>query len=260
MSRSSRWALVGTASAFALALVGCADSNDPVPGSAAYKAGALGNGGFTFSCADTNQTCLAQTTGDAKTFPAGVAKGSSFRVRYIPRPELRTTLNVEIDDTSGNASAGAGGASVGSLDTVGTQFLERNSNGFFAKTAGVGTVLARDASGALIEFTTIPIREAKRLLVYEAATTTTTPSGPSVLSTTMKVNDQRSFRVVAQDVTQQNLGGSFLTTWSSDDNAVADVESQDKAIVNVVARKAGTAKLSVKGVELTTEINVEVTP
>lgn len=260
MSGSSRWVSVASVSALALALAACSTGGDPVPGSAAYKAGALGNGGFTFSCADTNQTCLAQTTGDAKAFPAGVAKGSTFRVRYVPAPSVKAAVNVEIDETSGAASAGASGSNRGSLDTVGGQFLERGSGGFFAKNAGIGTVLARDPSGALIEFTTIPIREAKRLLVYEAATATNAPSGPSVLSTTMKVNDQRSFRVIAQDVTQQNLGGSFVTTWSSDDKTVADVESQDKAIVNVVARKAGTTKLTVKGVELTTEINVEVTP
>lgn len=257
ISRSSRALFLSGAVVVLASLAACTNSGDVKPNSPAYKGGELGNGGFTFACADTAQACLQPTSGDAKAFPAGVARGTTFRVRYIPKPELKSSINIEIDDTSGSASANASAGNVGTLAAVGTKFLDKQSNGFLAKAAGTGTIVARDATGSLIEFTTIPIREAAKLLVYDAGTTS--QSAPSVRSVSMKIGEQKSFRVVAQDATQQNLGGSFLTTWKSQDANVADVESQEGGVVNLVARKAGPTTLTVEGLTLSTSLSVEVT-
>lgn len=243
----------------ALGALGGCSSEGVGPGSAAYQSGELGNGGFTFSCADTNLACLEQSSGDAKAFPAGVAKLSSFRVRYVPKPGYESSVNVIIDDTGGSASASAGSKSTGSLEVVGDKYLQKRSDGIFALAPGLGTIVARDASGNLIEFTTIPIREAARLVVYEAAFTGS-QSQSSTRSITMKKGEQKSYRVVAQDATAQNLGGSFVTEWKAVDEAVATLDSRDRGVLNLVGLAAGKTTIRVTGLGLSTEVPVEVQP
>jgi hypothetical protein len=244
----------------AATLAACSSVTDPGPGSAAYQAGALGNGGFTFSCADTKDACLAQTNADAKAFPAGVVKGSTFRVRYIPKPGVQSSINVAIDDTSGAASASASGSSTGSITCVGDKYLRpATPAGFLAVTPGNGTLVARDNTGALVEFTTIAIREASRLAIF-AATFEGASSAPSVRSIVMKKGEQRSFRVVAQDVTDQILGGSFLTDWKAENAKIADVDTRDRGVVNLVGLDVGKTTITVTGLEISTAIPVEVQP
>ena len=261
MSSSSRPSMVVLLAfaALASALGACADTGSPGPGDAAYQSGELGNGGFTFSCADTNLACLEQSSGDAKAFPAGVAKLSTFRVRYVPKPGYESTVNVVIDDTSGAASASAGSKNTGSIQEVGGKFLEKRADGFFARAPGLGTIVARDAGGNLIEFTTIPIREAARLVVYEAAFAGS-QSQSSTRSITMTKGEQKSYRVVAQDATAQNLGGSFVTEWKAVDETIATLDSRDRGVLNLVGLAAGKTTIKVTGLGLSTEVPVEVSP
>jgi hypothetical protein len=248
-----------TALLFAATLAACS-SIDPGPGSAAFQAGALGNGGFTFSCADTKDACLAQTNADARAFPAGVVKGSTFRVRYIPKPGVSSSVNAAIDDNSAAASASTSGTGTGSISSVGEKYLQPASPaGFLAVTAGTGTLMARDNTGALIEFTTLAIREAARLSIFEA-TFEGASSAPSVRSIVMKKGEQRSFRVVAQDATDQILGGSFLTEWKAEDAKIADVDSRDRGVVKLAGLAVGKTNITVAGLANSTAIAVEVQP
>lgn len=254
----SAFSKVGIAALVAsLALAACTNK-DPASGTTAYKAGELGNGGFTFSCADTNTACLQPASADARTFPSGVAKGTTFRVRYVPNPGVKADINVELDDKSGSANGSASGPTQGSLTAVGNKFLDKGPDGFVAKASGAGSIVARDASGALIEFTTIAIKDAARLQIYEAQVGTATSTAPSVQTISIPVSQQASFRIVAQDASKQNLGGSFPADWKSGDDSIVTVDSQDHGVVNLVGRKAGTTTMTVSGLGLTMQIPVEV--
>lgn len=259
-SRTSRVATTLAAALVAATLGACASTGDPGPGNPAYQAGALGNGGFTFSCADTKGACLAQTNADAKAFPAGVVKGSTFRVRYVPKPGQESKVNVTIEDDGASASASTNATGGGTITCVGDKFLRPASPaGFLAVNAGLGTIVARDTTGALIEFTTIAIREPSRLAVFDASFEGNA-SAPSVRGIVLRKDEQKGFRVVAQDATAQILGGSFLTEWTATDPKIATVDSRDRGVVNLVGLAPGKTTITVKGLSLSAEIAVEVQP
>lgn len=230
--------------AFAAATSGCSSDNPP-PGSVAYKSGTLGNGGFLFAC-DDGAACLPYS-GDAAHFPTRVATGSTFDVRFVA-----------------NADQGNDNQHQGITVQGVTPYIDRGGDGLAAVKPGRGTIIAYDAAGNVVDYTTIAIVQPKTLAVYDANSTIgAEKEPPRVESIDVNVGGRKSYRVLAEvDATSTSGGwavaGSMTVEWTSSNPDVIRVDSYNAGVVNLVANKVGTATLTIHSAAISRDIAVKV--
>jgi hypothetical protein len=226
-----------------VALAGC-NSGNPEQGSPAYREGKLGNGSFLFRC-DDSVACDRWSTNSAKDFPTRIATGSTFNLRFVVDGKEGGTL-----DINGTTYTGI------TLEPV-RPYVSSGPNGLSAIQPGYGTVLAKDASGHIIDYVTLMIVQPDSLVVYKADYKGSAP--PPVQAIRMTVGERQSFRTVAQ-YKLEAIAGSIQVGWNPLDRAVADVESYTKGVVTIVAKSEGKTTLAVQGAALPEgNIAVEVT-
>jgi hypothetical protein len=224
-----------------VALTGCRGEN-PGPGSPAYKQGELGNGAFLFTC-DDSVACDRWSTNDAKDFPPQIATGSAFELRFVASGEQGVTF------TTKEKYPGVTSQPIG-------PYVSSGPDGFTALKPGYGTVVARDNTGVVIDYVTLKIVKPDALVVYAAEYKGTNP--PAVQALNLKLGARRSFRTVAEHKSFA-VAGSVQIRWESLDAAIVQVESYERGVVNVVAKKEGKTKLTAAGAALTKDLDVEVT-
>jgi hypothetical protein len=229
--------------AIALAMVGCATANPP-SGSAAYKDGELGNGGFLFKC-DDSVACDRWSTNSAKDFPDQIATGAVFDVRFVANADQGSS-------TKESPYTGVTAQPV-------KPYIDRNADGHFATLKpGFGVIAARDSKGTIVDYATIKIVKPDTLVVYTSDYKGSDP--PAIDALTMKLAAARkTFRAVAERA-HVPLAGSVTVAWSSSAPDIVQVESYSQGVVTVVAKQIGKATLRADGAALAKEIPVEVTP
>lgn len=226
----------------ALALGAC--TPNPSPGDAAYRDGSLGQGSFAFAC-DDGLACHVTSSGDAKTFPSMIATGSRFDVRFVPNDEQG------VDDPFDSSSTN------GIVITPVAPYLENGIDGLAAVKPGWGTLLATDATGAVVDYIIVTIVQPDALVVYDANTPLTLENPASIDEVSLSPGDTRTFRVVAEK-NDERVAGALTTSWSSSDESILDVDRSPGGLVTVRAKKAGSATLTAKGAALETKVTVDV--
>jgi hypothetical protein len=234
----------------ALGTVAC--TGNPDVGDQAYKQGSLGNGGFLFGCADG--VACKPFSGDAKKFPTnGVAAGSTFGVRFVASSDQHSDVvvpaivNFDTDDTTYN------GVTVGGLEPFFTEAPTSNG-GILASQVGAGTLMARKSDGTILDFISLRVVKAVKLVVYDASQT----SPLDVTTLSLAKGGQKQLRVVGQDVGTNNLAGSIQTAWSVDNTAVATVDHTDDGVATFAGVSTGTATATLTGGGLSRTVSVEV--
>jgi hypothetical protein len=227
----------------ALAVVGCNGGNPP-EGSPAYKEGKLGNGSFLFKC-DDSVACDRWSTNSAKDFPTQIATGSNFSLRFVSDGKEGSTLTID-----GRTYDGI------TLEAVGP-YVSRGTNGFSALKPGYGTVMAKDASGRIIDYVQMTIVKPDGLVVYKADYKGLTPTRLQAIN--MTVGQPQSFRTVAE-FKQEAIAGSVNVEWTSADSSIAQVESYTGGVVTIVAKAQGKTKLTATGAALSKDLDLEVKP
>jgi len=211
------------------------------------KPGELGNGGFLFTCDDS--VACEKFSNDATKFPSAVSLGAPFTVRYEPKSETRARLTLD-------NRAPESGITVA---PVGSVLMSRGPDGFVGIKAGYATLASRDAAGRVIDYVTVRIAKPDAIVVYEA-NETVVPSAPArVQSLALDIGDRRTYRAIAQEK-NQDLAGALRVEWISSAPDVVQIESATTGSVNVVARKAGSATLTVSGGTFQQLIPVQVSP
>lgn len=238
----------GVALAFALALAaatsGCASKNPP-SGSTAYKSGTLGNGDFLFAC-DDGAACLPYS-GDAKRFPELIATGSTFDVRFVANDEQGSYNKHDGITTDGV-----------------TPNTRRGPQGLTALHPGLGTIIAYDNAGNVVDYTTITIVQPKSLAVYDSNYTIAAGKEPPRVETIdMRVDAMKGYRVLAEANASdssggQALAGSIPVSWTSSNPKVVKVDSYSAGVANLVAVGEGTAVVTVDGAGIKRDIAVMV--
>ncbi len=219
----------------AVFLLAC--SNDLTPADSGYSPGELGNGGFAFSCDDS---VVCGKFNSAEDFPKnGIARGSTFRLRYVPR-------------------TGYSGDAVGvTLATVGNTYFSITSGTFLALTPGQGSVVAYDNTGSVLEYKTLAIYTPDKIVVYDGEDTTTTSPIP-ISTIDLSVSDVRTFRALAQK-SNLDLAGALKYEWRETGSAaLLTVSSDNTGKVSVRANKTGTTTLEVTGATFTQQVSVTV--
>ena len=226
-------------------LAGC--NGDPAHGNPAYKAGVLGNGDFLFAC-DDGVACLPYS-GDAKLFPKAIATGATFNVRFVAKDQEGNVITIDGKKYEGITS-----------DAI-APYVSNTPDGFAAEEPGFGTIIVHDSRGYVVDYVMLTIVKPDDLVVYAAdynATSSARP--PQVVSATLPVNGTASYRVVSS-FGGNTIAGSIPVDWSSESPDIVAVETFSDHVVNVRAKKAGTAKLTVSGGgPLAKTISIEVTP
>jgi hypothetical protein len=210
-----------------------------------YAAGELGNGGFYFSCDDA--VACSRYTDDASQFPKAVALGSTFSVRYVPKPS--SGLDIKLNDSAPDRGV--------TVQPISNAYVARGANGLAAIKAGYATIASRDAAGQLVDYVVIRVARPDALVVYAADESRTDP--PLVSNVTLGRGDKRAFRALAREGTA-TLAGSLQMEWRSSNPGVVDIESTTEGKVTVVARSAGSATLEATGGTFTQTLAVEVMP
>jgi hypothetical protein len=224
-----------------LAGVTAAACGDPSRGDPAYRQGELGNGGFLFQC-DDSVACDRWSTNNAKDFPKRIATGSVFNLRFVPTEDQG--LDLDGTDTAGIT-----------LQAV-EPYVGRGTEGFAALKPGYGTVIARRANGAVVDYVTLTIVQPTALVVYPAEYKGTSPE--RIERITMKANETKAYRVVAES-NGEAVAGSVRMAWSSGTSDVVSVTYQS-GVARLSARAAGKTTLTAEGAALSRAIDVEVTP
>lgn len=235
-----------------LLAVACGPS-DIGPSNPAYKSGELGNGGFVMAC-DDDIACRGETN-DAAKFPSAIATGSTFRVRYVPINATET--NIRIDETGIEGSFQTTGAR-GSIVPVGDSFISKSPNGLLAKVPGLGVIMAKNAGGAILDYTTVNIVDADALAVYENANLTGSGNPTKLTAKTLATGETVEVRAVARRASE-NLAGSFGSDWTSDKPDVVAVETIDSSHATLRAVGVGKATITAEGRGLSSTFTVEVT-
>jgi hypothetical protein len=227
--------------AFAAALsVGCSSLADP-----SSKPGELGNGGFYFSCSDA--VACSKYSGDASKFPSAVSLGSTFSVRFVPKPS--NGLDIHFNDSAADRGI--------TVQAVGEQYISRGPSGLAAVKPGFATLTSRDAQGQLVDYVVIKIAKPDALVVYAADTSSTTPAPVDKVELTR--GDRRAFRAFAQEK-KSDLAGTLQVEWTSSSSSIVAIESTTDGKATLVARAAGTATLTATGGTFAQNVVVEVKP
>lgn len=233
------------AGAIALSIGALAGCNNPASGSPAYKEGELGNGDFLFAC-DDGAACLPYS-GDAAKFPAQIAIGSSFDVRFVSRGQQGSVITINDKRYEGIVAQPV------------APYVSKGPDGFVAKKPGYGTIIVRDSKGTVIDYVTLKIVQPNDLIVYEASYDVSRgKEPPRIQAMNLKVGESPSYRVVAE-YGAEPAAGSIPVKWESDDNTVVEVESYSRGVVNLRAKGAGKTKVKASGAALEKQIDVEVT-
>jgi len=220
--------------------VGC---SDPAPGDPAYRQGELGNGGFLFAC-DDSVACDRWSTNNASDFPKRIATGSVFNLRFVAR-EDQGGFDLDGPETDG--------VTLQALEP----FVGRGPEGFAALRPGYGTVMAKRANGAVVDYATLTIVQPNALVVYPAGYRGTTPE--RIETITIKVGETRAYRVVAEDANREAIAGSIRMAWSSAAPERLTVLYTNR-VATVTAKGVGKTTLKAEGAALVRDIDVEVTP
>ena len=224
-------------------LAGC--SGNPAPGSAAYKEGELGNGDFLFAC-DDGAACLPYS-GDAAKFPAQIATGSNFDVRFVSKGQQGTVITINNKRYEGIVAQPI------------EPYVGKGPEGFTAKKPGYGTILVQDGKGTVIDYVTIKIVQPNDLIIYDADYDVSRgKEPPRIQAMNLKVGAAQSYRVVAEYAAEP-AAGSIPVQWESDDPETVQVESYSRGLVSLRAKKAGKTKVKASGAALEKQIDVEVT-
>lgn len=240
--RTTQTAFVTSIVLSAFALGGC--SGNPSAGSPAYKEGKLGNGSFLFKC-DDSVACDRWSTDSAKDFPTQIATGSNFNLRFVADGQEGGSLDID-----GKTYEGV------TLEPL-SPYVSKGPDGFSAIKPGYGTVVAKDATGRIIDYVNLKIVLPDGIVVYKSDYKGTDP--PRVQAINMSVGQTQSFRTVAE-YKLEAIAGSVRIKWESADPTIAQVESYTKGVVNIVAKGGGKTKLTAVGAALTKEIDVQVNP
>lgn len=217
-----------------VALAGC-NSGNPVEGSPAYKEGMLGNGSFLFTC-DDSVACDRWSTNSAKDFPSEIATGSRFNLRFVAEGQEGGTLKI-----NGTTYTGV------TLEGV-DPYVRKNPDGVFAALKpGHGTVVAKDASGRIIDYVPLNIVQPDSIVVYKADYKGTRPEHVEKVS--MKVGEVQSFRTVAK-YQLNTIAGSFQFQWDSGNSNVVGIDTQTRGVVNIRAKGEGETTLTTEGAGL----------
>jgi hypothetical protein len=215
------------------ALAGC--QSNGVPTGAQVATGQLGNGGFAFDCDDS--VACDRYTNAAKSFPDAIALSSTFTIRYVPK--------------SGGSSTGV------TVGAVGETFIAPGVNGLTALHTGYGTIVARNASGAVVEFASVPIYKPESLVIYDAAYTGTSPV--PITSVTLHVGEVRNLRALARAHTF-DLAGTLQYEWTSPSDGVLTLNQEATGKVTLSGATVGTTHLTVAGGTFEQDLSVQVTP
>lgn len=222
-------------------LGGC---SDPDTGDEAYRQGSLGNGAFLFQCDDS--VACSRWSGAAEKFPKMIATGSTFQLRFVPNEAQGEVIDIDGSDFKNFT-----------VQTIGTTRLSPEPAGGFAAVApGYATVVARDAKGSIIDYAAVHIVQPNGLVVYDASYSGDDPD--SVLAINIKVDEDRSYRVVGERDLEA-IAGSIRVKWESADADVVQVESYSSGVVKIRAKGVGKTKLIASGGGITKEIDAEVT-
>ena len=225
----------------ALALAACSSA----AGDTGYQPGALGNGGFYFSCDDAAVSC-ANYSNDATKFPKAVSLGSSFAVRFVPNA---TGLDIHLNP--GAPDQGITIAPVADFVTIGPK-------GLVAVKPGYATLASRDAAGQVVDYVVISVIKPDALVVFDDGESSKT--SPMVLDTvTMPKGGTKVVRAFAQSK-KQNLAGSLQVEWKSSDNTIVDVQSIVDGKATLIAFGSGNATLTATGGTFTQTVPVVVMP
>lgn len=226
----------GLVLAMVAAMAGCTPSG-PNENSAAYVAGKLGNGGFTFKC-DESVTCDGYN--DAKTFPTGVAAGSTFSMRYLAKNYVNGNVNNDgVINVSGDSDPSVGVT----LKSVGGFLAPKGAGGqFSAEREGFATVVAMDGSGVVQDFVSVHVQKPDGIAVAET-------SSPNINLTTLtlKVGESKTVRAVGQK-DHVNLAGALNYDWTADNNDIATVvQTTGRGEATVTGNKAGDVNYTLAG-------------
>lgn len=215
-----------------IALAGCGEAGQPTGASVA--AGQLGNGGFAFTCDDS--VACDRYSNTAKTFPDAIALSSTFRIQYVAKDPKTTGITV---------------------GAVGDSFIAPSPKGFTALRAGWATIVARNASGEILEFLSVPVQKPDSLVVYDAGYVGSSPT--PITTVKMNVGDVRSLRALAR-AGRVDLAGTLQYEWTSPADGVLSVYGDATGKVTIVASNAGSTRVRVVGGTFEEELAVQVAP
>ncbi len=235
-SRPFITALVATALA-----AGCSIAD---PGT---KPGALGNGGFHFSCDDA--VACGKYTDTAAKFPDAVALGSTFAVTFTPKSD--SGLNIHFNDSAPDRGI--------TVSPVGSVFVSSGVPGLVALKTGYATIASRDAAGQVVDYVVLRVAKPDALVVYSADQPATTPTPVDNVELSLSQGDRKTFRAFAQEK-KADLAGALQLEWTSTMPAVAEVQSTTDGVATVVARSTGTAMLVATGGTFTQQVPITVKP
>lgn len=207
--------------------------------------GALGNGTFYFDCADA-VTCK-RFGSEREVFPSAVSLGSTFQVRYEARPRA-AGVRIAYDDTA--PERGLTVASVGEGISVG-------AHGFLALGEGLSSLVARDASGKVVDFVAVRVARPDDLVVYSVLETGPDPTAVDTIA--LEATSRASYRAFARSG-DELLAGALAVQWRSSDPTVFVVDHVRDGTATIVARGSGIASLVATGGTFVREISVMVTP
>lgn len=235
------------AAVLASALVAIACTGNPPAGSASYKTGSLGNGGFVFACTD-GVACDEFSTGFAANFPQdGVALGSTFNIYFVPKDDQ--------DQPAFSTPSDAIGVTVSGLEP----FFNGGPEGITANIReGYGAIVAEQANATVVDFISLQVVKPASITIYNA--TATGNDATDVGATfSLKQGESHPFRAVAKSQAGAILAGSLNSSWKSADETIFAVATS-AGVATLSGLKAGTANLTLLSATLTRTLAVTVTP
>lgn len=188
------------------------------------KAGELGNGSFAFAC-DDSLPCSKFRPERTSEFPNQVASGATFKVSFTP--------------TKGRPGI--------TLSSVGSSFFSsRGANQFAAVRPGRGTIVARDNTGAVIDFTYIDIVVPDAIAVYDDDSAASNPNPTTVSDVEVTVGRGRSVRAVARK-NNEILAGQLEYEWQSGSDDILSVDTVRGIKATLLGKTKGSTTLTVSG-------------
>lgn len=244
VTRSARSARSAAVAILLAAASGCSSAD----GGSGYQPGELGNGGFYFSCDDA--VSCTKYSDDASKFPKAVSLGSSFAVRFVPKPSSSSSgVDIRFNESAPDRGI--------VIEPV-SDFVTRGPRGFTAVKAGYATLASRDAGGQLVDYVVVRVQTPDALVVYAADDTSVSAPAP-VSTVALRMADTKSFKAFARRGTE-DLAGSLQVEWKSSNTSVLEVQSTSAGKVTVVARSSGSATLTATGGTFSQDIPVKVSP
>ena len=224
-----------------LALTSCGSSADT-------KQGDLGNGVFTYECVSTTDPACATNSESyfeinpdpkaAQTFPAAIASGSKFKLRY--------------DATKSNA----GNPSLRPVSPAILDFAPLNDGTFLALRPGIDAIVARSTADSLVyDYTYAHISPISEIDVIDKS------GGQPPSTAKLSIGEEQTYVGVALDPFGDQLAGAIDYTWSVSDETVLELEDANPiSRMDVKALAAGTATVTLSQGTFTKTVTVQVSP